>query len=103
MRPNNNNLDYLWKARPVTWKLKEVIAIGRKLTYVLQSSTVPFIDFVHVPLCCCVNVIRADRDSSSIRVYDGRGSSDVLHTFDKLHSNPVVMMKVMRSSMNVCF
>jgi len=63
---------------------------------------VSFIDFIHVPLCFCVNVCSADRDSSSIRVYDGRGSSDVLHTFDKLHSNPVVMMKVIRSSVNVC-
>lgn len=40
-------------------------------------------------------MIRADRDSSSIHVYDGRGSSDVLHTFDKMHSHPVVLMKVM--------
>ena len=40
-------------------------------------------------------MIRADKDSNSIHVYDGRGSSDVLHTFDKLHYNPVVMMKVM--------
>jgi len=43
-------------------------------------------------LCC--SVIRADKDSNNIHIYDGRGSSVVLHTFDKLHNNPVVMMKV---------
>jgi len=46
---------------------------------------------------CCVNVIRANKDSNDIHIYDGRGSSDFLYTFDKLHNNPVVMMKVMCS------
>jgi len=55
-----------------------------------------FIHFMFVLLCFYVDAIRADRDSSIIHVYDGRGSSDILHTFDKLHSNPVVMMKVIR-------
>jgi len=45
---------------------------------------------------------RADRDSSSIHVYDGRGSSDIIHTFDKLHSSPVIMMKVIQCCMYVC-
>ena len=44
---------------------------------------------------------RADKDSNSIHVYDGRGSSDVLHTFDKLHNNPIVMMKVICSRLNM--
>ena len=39
-------------------------------------------------------MVSADRNGNSIHVYDGRGSSDVLHTFDKLHGHPVVMMKV---------
>jgi len=61
---------------------------------------VSFIYFV--PPRCYVNVIRADRDSSSIHVYDGRGSSDILHTFDKLHSHPVVLMKVIWTRVDVC-
>jgi len=47
-----------------------------------------------------VNVLRADKDSNNIHVYDGRGSSDILYTFDKLHNSPVVMMKVMHSKLN---
>jgi len=49
-------------------------------------------------------VVRADRDSSSICVYDGQGSSDVLHTFDKLHISPVVLMKVtVMFSASLCY
>ena len=48
---------------------------------------------IHV-LVCVHAEIRVDKDSNDIHIYDGRGSSVVLHTFDKLHNNPVVMMKV---------
>lgn len=35
----------------------------------------------------------SDHDSGRISVYDGRGTAEVLHTFDKLHTRPVCILR----------
>lgn len=41
---------------------------------------------------------RAEKDSNNIHICDGhKTGNDILHTFDKLHMKPVLMIKVSRS------
>ena len=57
----------------------------------------------YVPLCAewvysdgdaIAAVAVSDQDSNKIYVYDGIGNSTPLHVFEKLHTKPIVVMKV---------
>jgi hypothetical protein len=37
---------------------------------------------------------RSDADSNKVYVYDGQGTNTPLHVFEKLHTRPVVIIKV---------
>jgi hypothetical protein len=37
---------------------------------------------------------RSDADSNKVYVYDGQGTNTHLHVFEKLHTKPVVIIKV---------
>lgn len=37
---------------------------------------------------------RSDADTNKIYVYDGHGTNTHLHVFEKLHTKPVVIIKV---------
>jgi hypothetical protein len=37
---------------------------------------------------------RSDADSNKVYVYDGQGTNTHLHVFEKLHTRPVVIIKV---------
>lgn len=39
----------------------------------------------------------SDQDTPKICVYDGQGTQQPLHVFDKLHRKPVVVMKVRKA------
>lgn len=73
-----------------------------KVFDVVNFDMINMIKLTYVGRCCCwifspgdaVQALAvANKDSNDIHIYDGRGSSDFLYTFDKLHNNPVVMMK----------
>ena len=44
--------------------------------------------------CICIPVGSAEKDTTTIRVYDGRGTEEVLKTLDKLHYSPVTIITV---------
>ena len=57
----------------------------------------------YVPLCAewiyadgdAISAVAvSDQDSNKIYVYDGLGNSTPLHVFDKLHTKPIIAMKV---------
>lgn len=48
--------------------------------------------WVHQPADPIAALAVSDRDSPLIRVYDGKGSSEPIHCFERLHSKPVVAM-----------
>jgi len=41
----------------------------------------------------------SSQESNKIYIYDGQGSSMPLHVFEKLHTKPVVIMKVRQAIM----
>jgi len=41
----------------------------------------------------------SSQESNKIYIYDGQGSSTPLHVFEKLHTKPVVIMKVRQALM----
>lgn len=68
------------------------------------------LDFV--PLCCewiyspgdaIAAVAISDQESNKIFVYDGQGTGTPLHVFEKLHTKPVVSMKVRASAISTAF
>jgi peptidylprolyl isomerase domain and WD repeat-containing protein 1 len=73
-----------------------------KVFDVVNFDMINMIKLTYIGRCCCwiyspgdaIQAIAvAEKDANNIHIYDGRGSSDILHTFDKLHFSPVVMMR----------
>lgn len=65
-------------------------------------------DLNYVPLCAewvyspgdaIATVAVSDQDSNKIYIYDGQGTNRPLRVLDKLHTKPVIIMKVS----NCCF
>lgn len=52
------------------------------------------VEWVYSPGDAISGVAVADQDSSKIYVYDGQGTGTALHVFERLHTKPVVAMKV---------
>lgn len=63
-----------------------------------------------VPLCCewvyspgdAIPAIAVSaQESNKIFIYDGQGTSTPLHVFEKLHTKPVVAMKVRKINITI--
>ncbi|KAK7483502.1 hypothetical protein BaRGS_00025301 [Batillaria attramentaria] len=72
-----------------------------KVFDVINFDMINMLKLGYVPSCCgwiftsgdaTAALAIAEKDSSVIRVYDGRGTDEVLHTLDKLHYSPVTMI-----------
>lgn len=57
----------------------------------------------YIPLCCewiyspgdAISAVAVSaQDSNKIFIYDGQGTSIPLHIFERLHTKPVIVMKV---------
>ena len=73
-----------------------------KIFDVVNFDMINMLRLPYLPQCCCwvfaagdpvPAIAVAEKDSPNIRIYDCKGSGEVLHTFDSLHSNPVVLMR----------
>lgn len=62
-----------------------------KLDYVPLCS-----EWIYSPGDAIPALAISDQDSNKIYVYDGQGTNIPLHVFDKLHTKPVVIMKVFK-------
>lgn len=53
-------------------------------------------EWVYSPGDAIPTVAVTDQDSSSIFIFDAQGTQKPLHVFDRLHTKPVVVMKVFK-------
>ena len=72
------------------WFWLLVINASLMLSLCLHHRLLLLLNFKILFLCN----FRAEKNTSNIHVYDCKGSGETLHTYDSLHSNPVVLMKV---------
>lgn len=64
----------------------------------------------YIPLCCewiyspgdAISAIAVSaQESNKIFIYDGQGTNTPLHVFEKLHTKPVVAMKVKKKKKKI--
>ncbi|KAK7099694.1 peptidylprolyl isomerase domain and WD repeat-containing protein 1-like isoform X2 [Littorina saxatilis] len=72
-----------------------------KVFDVVNFDMINMLKLGYVPSCCgwiyasgdpVAALAVAEKDTTTIRVYDGRGSEDVVKTLDKLHFTPITMI-----------
>ncbi|XP_053677501.1 peptidylprolyl isomerase domain and WD repeat-containing protein 1 [Anopheles nili] len=74
--------------------IKVFDVINFDMINMLKLEYVPYrVEWIHRMGDVISYLAVADQDSPVIRIYDGKGTNTPLHTLEKLHTKPVVMMR----------
>lgn len=73
-----------------------------KIFDIINFDMINMLRVSYIPQCCCwvfaagdpiPAIAVAEKNTPNIHIYDCKGSGEILHTYDSLHFNPVVLMK----------
>ncbi|XP_035777829.1 peptidylprolyl isomerase domain and WD repeat-containing protein 1-like [Anopheles albimanus] len=89
----NSSGTYLCTAS-VDKNIKVFDVVNFDMINMLQLDYIPYrVEWIHGMGDVISYLAVADQDSPVIRVYDGKGTNTPLHTLDKLHTKPVVVLR----------